>query len=137
MHLWDLQMDLLPWPSNLLPHPWCENTVSHHGVKAAAPFLFRSSRFKPNPRPILLPPALSLFHTRTPPLPPKHITRLVVSHNLLAKLFTLSCRPYLHKSKVKSLIHSWQSNFLFHIFGTKKKKKILKTKRLRVKLKLQ
>jgi hypothetical protein len=31
-------MDLLPWPSNLLPHPWCENTVSHHGVKAAAPF---------------------------------------------------------------------------------------------------
>ena len=23
------------WPNHLLPHPWCENTVSHHGVKVA------------------------------------------------------------------------------------------------------
>jgi hypothetical protein len=30
--------DLLLWPSYLLPHPWCENTVSHHGVKVAASF---------------------------------------------------------------------------------------------------
>jgi hypothetical protein len=29
-------MDLLPWPSYWLPHPWCENTVSHHGVNVAA-----------------------------------------------------------------------------------------------------
>jgi hypothetical protein len=32
-------MDLLPWPSYWLPHPWCENTVSHHGVNVAASFL--------------------------------------------------------------------------------------------------
>jgi hypothetical protein len=33
-------MDLLPWPSYWLPHPWCENTVSHHGVNVAASFNF-------------------------------------------------------------------------------------------------
>ena len=27
---------LLPWPSYMLPHPWCENTVSYYGVKVAA-----------------------------------------------------------------------------------------------------
>ena len=37
-------MDLLPWPSNLLPHPWCENIVSHHGVKAAAPFFLNGEK---------------------------------------------------------------------------------------------
>jgi hypothetical protein len=25
------------WPNDKLPHPWCENTVSHHGVDLAAP----------------------------------------------------------------------------------------------------
>jgi hypothetical protein len=25
--------------NNKLPHPWCENTVSHHGVDLAAPLI--------------------------------------------------------------------------------------------------
>jgi hypothetical protein len=29
------------WPNEKLPHPWCENTVSHHGVKVAASLVER------------------------------------------------------------------------------------------------
>ena len=25
------------WPNDKLPHPWCENTVSHHGVDLEPP----------------------------------------------------------------------------------------------------
>jgi hypothetical protein len=32
-------MNLLPWPSYWLPHLWCENTVSHHGVNVTASFI--------------------------------------------------------------------------------------------------
>jgi hypothetical protein len=46
-------MDLLPWPSNLLPHPWCENTVSHHGVKAAAPMNIIVFTRKEDPKKII------------------------------------------------------------------------------------